>query len=186
MLYTVLYLLFLLCLLAFLVGSIIYICTLIYSYVKGAPYVPTDNKELEDIFIHALKHTPHTSGFTMLELGSGDGRVSIFAAQQYKAKPTGIEVNPMLVRLSNANARKAGTPSVTFKTEDINTTEFKGFSLIYIFLLPKLTDSIKTRLWTESDPGTVFISHGFKIKGWEDTLVETRTTRRFNTYYYRK
>ncbi len=58
----------------------------------GPPYLPTFRKQTED----ALDLLSLKPGETLLELGSGDGRVLLSAAKR-DLKVVGIELNPVLV-----------------------------------------------------------------------------------------
>src|SRR5262245_51871613 len=54
------------------------------------------------------------------DLGSGDGRIPIIAAQKYGARGMGIEIDPVLVARSRENARDAGVAArVTFVVGDL-------------------------------------------------------------------
>src|SRR5215510_7513836 len=45
---------------------------------------------------------------TVYDLGSGDGRIVILAAQRFGARGVGIEIDPMLVQVAHEHARRAG------------------------------------------------------------------------------
>ena len=89
----ILYLLLLLALLLFLIFMSFYSLSLIYSSIKGSPYVATKNKAIIDMFakIKFIK------GKKFLELGSGDGRISRYVAYKYGLYTTGVDVNILLV-----------------------------------------------------------------------------------------
>ncbi|MBL8159794.1 class I SAM-dependent methyltransferase [Candidatus Saccharibacteria bacterium] len=64
---------------------------LLYSLKQGAPYVPTKRQGMAQ----ALKLLDLPKGSTIVDIGSGDGRVLRFAAEHgYRA--VGIELNPVL------------------------------------------------------------------------------------------
>lgn len=73
------------------------IVIVLFSFVllMGPPYVPTLRKQTET----ALDLLDLRPGQTLLELGSGDGRVML-AAVRRGWKVIGIEINPLLVAVS--------------------------------------------------------------------------------------
>lgn len=76
---------------------IITIVILLFGFVVffGPPYLPTMKKQVNT----ALDLLDLSSGNTILELGSGDGRVARAAAKR-GLKVVGIELNPVLVLIS--------------------------------------------------------------------------------------
>ena len=69
--------------------------------LRGAPYVPTLDKQVNA----ALDLLDLKPGETLLELGSGDGKVLIAAAER-GLHVVGIELNPLLVAVSWLRTRK--------------------------------------------------------------------------------
>jgi hypothetical protein len=76
---------------------ILAVLVLIFGFVVfvGAPYLPTTKKQVKT----ALDLLDLEPGETLLELGSGDGRVMRAAAER-GLKVVGIELNPVLVVIS--------------------------------------------------------------------------------------
>lgn len=73
----------------------IVLASLFVAIVRGAPYLPTLNKQIAA----ALDLVDLKEGQVILELGSGDGRVLIAAAKR-GIKSIGYEINPLLVAIS--------------------------------------------------------------------------------------
>jgi len=108
-----------------------------------------------------------TSGDTVYDLGSGDGRIVIAAAKKYGARGVGIEINPQLVAESNANARAAGVSHlVQFIQGDLFTADFSAATVVVLYLSPSLNERIKPRLLRELRPGTRVVSHVYDMLGW--------------------
>src|SRR5215471_667692 len=71
---------------------------------KLAPYYPTPETIVERMLdLGQLK-----AGEKMFDLGSGDGRIVIMAAQKYHADATGVELDGDLYISSDAKIRKLG------------------------------------------------------------------------------
>ena len=62
-----------------------------------APWVPSSRKIIRKM----LKLADLQPNETLYDLGSGDGRILITAAKEFKAKAVGIELNPLLIAYSN-------------------------------------------------------------------------------------
>ena len=69
-----------------------------------APFITTP----DEIVVRMLEMAGTRADDTVLDLGSGDGRIVIAAAQKFGARGLGIELDAALVEKSRANARAAG------------------------------------------------------------------------------
>lgn len=75
----------------------------IFDVFLGLPYVATDRKKIDTI----IKLAKIKKGETVVDLGSGDGRL-LFAAAQRGAHAIGYEINPLLVVLTHIHAKLKG------------------------------------------------------------------------------
>lgn len=160
----------------------VYTLSLLYSSLKGSPYVASKNREIEII----LKELKPIKGKFMVELGSGDGRMLRHAAKNYKVKGIGVDVNGLLIFWSNFLAKidKVGE-YVKFVKKNIFDTDLKEADYVYIFLMPKLIDNFTPKLKRELRKGAIVISHGFPVPGLKNKLYKTLKRNPFPTYYYR-
>src|SRR6185503_13086885 len=72
-----------------------------------------------DVVDAMLKGLEVKSTDIVYDLGSGDGRILITAAQKYGARGVGIEIDPVLIKTAQENARQAGVAGkVRFVNED--------------------------------------------------------------------
>ena len=130
---------------------------------KDAPWVPTP-QELVDTM---LEMTSVTARDRLIDLGSGDGRVVISAAQ-LGAQATGVELDAGLVELSRRNAEEAGVSDRTeFVAADIFEFDFSSASVITMFLLPELTLRLRPTLFN-LEPGTRIASNTWDMRGTDD------------------
>ncbi len=181
MLQTVLYILALLAELLFLFSFAVYMIFLIYSHLKGSPYVPSKNKEIEYILSQA-KLKP---GKILYDLGCGDGRVIRLASSLYRVKGVGVDVNPLLLWWARFWSKRQNLTNISFKRQNLMDTDISAADYIYVFLMPELIKKLSPRLKEQAKKNCLVISHGFKIIGWEDHLVNTISHKPFPTYFYR-
>lgn len=100
------------------------------------------------------------------DLGSGDGRIPIIAAQKYGARGIGIEIDRGLVERSTVNARDAGvTVQVTFITGDLFSADLSPATVITLYLSRSINNLLEGKL-RALRPGTRIVSHQFPIGRW--------------------
>jgi cyclopropane fatty-acyl-phospholipid synthase-like methyltransferase len=104
------------------------------------------------------------AGDVVYDLGSGDGRIPIAAAQRYGAFGIGIEIDAKLNREAADNARKAGVADrVRFLTQDLFETDISQATVVTLFLLPRVNQELIPKLKRELRPGTRIVSHQFDM-----------------------
>ncbi len=102
----------------------------------------------------------------VIDLGSGDGRTVITAAQK-GARALGIEYNPDMVELSRRAAEKAGvSKNATFVKADLFETSFAEATVVTMFLLPDLNLQLRPKILALR-PGTRIVSNTFTMGEWE-------------------
>lgn len=113
-------------------------------------------------------------GDLVVDLGSGDGRIVIAAAQKFGARGLGIEMDPRLVEKSRKNAERAGVADrVSFVQGDVLAADFSAASVVTLYLLPGLINRLQPRLLERLQPGTRIVSHAFAMTGWKPDRRET-------------
>jgi SAM-dependent methyltransferase len=102
------------------------------------------------------------------DLGSGDGRIVILAAQKYGARGVGIEIDPALVARAREAARDgAVTERVTFIEGDLFTANVAGATVVTLYLSTTTTRRLAPKLRQELRPGTRIVSQQFDMgPGW--------------------
>jgi SAM-dependent methyltransferase len=103
----------------------------------------------------------------LLDLGSGDGRIVITAAQRWGTPGLGIEIDPTLVGIAQANARRAGVADkARFVTQDLFDTDLTQATVITMYLLPDVNMKLRPRL-RQLKPGTRIVSHDWDMGDWQ-------------------
>lgn len=156
--------------------GILFVFFLLIGEFQGAPFVPISSSDLKEIF-SSLKLK---KGVLIYDLGSGDGKVLRYVFKEYQLKGVGIEINPYLYFIS-----KLLSPGVKFKRGDLFHENLSGADVLFVYLFPKSIEKLKQKILKECSKGTVVISHGFSIKGWEKRLIRELPRQVFTTYIYR-
>jgi protein-L-isoaspartate O-methyltransferase len=137
---------------------------------KLAPYYPTP----ETIVERMLEFGQLKPGEKMFDLGSGDGRIVIMAAQIYHADATGIELDGDLYISSEAKIRKLGLQQTARIVHgDILKQDYSPADLITVYLLPESNLKARPLLEAQLKKGTRVVAHDFGIGGWTPTKTLT-------------
>ena len=114
------------------------------------------------------------SGERLVDLGSGDGRIVVQAAQRFGAKGFGVDIEPRLVALARANAEKAGVSSLaSFAVQDLFETDLRGVDVVTMYLLPEVNLKLRPRLLEQLRPGARIVSHDYDLGDWPfDEMIE--------------
>lgn len=128
-------------------------------------YVPTPQPVVDAM----LELAGVDSNDILYDLGSGDGRIPVTAAQKHGIRAVGIDINPIRIREANANAEKAGvTDLVEFREEDLFETDISEATVVTLYLLQSLNVRLRPKLLSELRPGTRIVSHAFDMANeWE-------------------
>ena len=134
------------------------------------PFVVTP----EEIVERMLRMAEVKAGDTLVDLGSGDGRIVIAAARR-GAQAYGVDLDPELVKLATENARRAGVAErARFEVRDLFDTDLSKASVITFYLLPEINAKLQPRLLALK-PGTRIVSHDGGIGDWpSDERLEMR------------
>lgn len=96
----------------------------------------------------------------LYDLGCGDGRIVITAAQKYGARGVGIDIDPQRIEEAVANASRAGVAQrVKFVVGDLYTSNFSDATVVTLFLWPHVNRKLRPILWRQLRPGTRVVSH---------------------------
>jgi precorrin-6B methylase 2 len=128
-------------------------------------FVPTPH----DVVDAMLKVAKVGTGDVLYDLGSGDGRIPITAAQKYGiARGIGIDINPERIKEANENRMKSGVGErVTFINGDLFESKLSDATVITLYLLPALNLKLLPKLLKELKPGTRIVSHAFDMGSWK-------------------
>ncbi len=128
----------------------------------------------KEVVVQMLDFANVTDDDVVYDLGSGDGRIPITAAQRYGAQGVGIEIRPDLVETARRRAEMAGVDGrVAFRQGDLFKADFSDATVVTLYLLPDVNTKLRPKLFEQLEPGTRVVSHSFDMDAWEpDTTMQ--------------
>jgi 16S rRNA A1518/A1519 N6-dimethyltransferase RsmA/KsgA/DIM1 with predicted DNA glycosylase/AP lyase activity len=137
---------------------------------KLAPYYPTPETVVEKMLrLGGLK-----AGEKMFDLGSGDGRIVIMAAQKFHADAVGVELDKDLSRQSLVRIQKFGLEKTAHVINgDLLKQNYSSADLVTVYLLPESIDNkVQPLLEKQLKKGARVVAHDFEFKAWKPEKVE--------------
>ncbi len=132
--------------------------------LSGGPYVPTPQRVVDAM----LGIAGVTDRDYVIDLGSGDGRIVITAAQKFGARGKGYDIDDELVGRSNAAARRLKLEQrVRFEQRDVLLADIREATVITLYLLPEMMRALRAKILSELRPGTRIVSHDFDFGDWK-------------------
>jgi len=131
-------------------------------------YVPTRLQTVERM----LDFAEVKAGESLVDLGSGDGRI-VLAAAKRGANARGIELDEGRFNIANCWAQELGlTGKARFLQANIFEHNFSDAAVVTMYLLPGL--NIKLRpIVLDMRPGTRVVSHAFTMGDWDADRTES-------------
>ncbi|MBI4256428.1 50S ribosomal protein L11 methyltransferase [Candidatus Uhrbacteria bacterium] len=135
----------------------------------GGPYVPSKMKDVNDMIrLARIKPTD-----TVVDLGSGDGRIVIAAALAGAQKSIGYEIYPGLVKRSQKRISQMRLEDCAeVKCQSMWDADLNNITVVFLFQIPYALDRIRHLLESQLTHGARVISNDFKIPGWEPDLSD--------------
>ena len=140
----------------FIIGIAVF-CLFTFVIIFGAPFLPTLKKNVKP----AIELMDLKPGQTILELGSGDGRVLIAAAEA-GLNAVGYELNPLLVIYSLIKTRKYKN-NIKIIWGNYWNKKWPKADGIFVFLLNPYMEKLNTRIIQTYANNIKLVSFAFKI-----------------------
>lgn len=149
--------------LSFIIALIILLFLLIFLSIiwpPDSPWIPVKKEKIYKM-LKMLKAGPKD---IIYDLGSGDGRILILAAQNFGAKTVGIEIDPLRVFWSKTIIKFLRLSSKikiirgNFLKEDLSPA-----TIVVVYLIPKALEKLKEKFLKELKPGTKIVSFRYPL-----------------------
>lgn len=134
-----------------------------------APFVPTPY----DVVERMLRLAEVTAADTVYDLGCGDGRIIVAAAQRHGARSVGVDVEPGMREMTLANIAQAGVGHLAeFRMQDALTVDLRPATVIMLYLVEWSVDRFERIIRQTCAPGTRVVSHSFAMAAWPAEKTE--------------
>jgi SAM-dependent methyltransferase len=153
---------------------ILFLVTLAFAVagLRGAPYVPIRSRDSgTTLDLAQLK-----PGQTLVDLGSGDGRLLRLAARR-GIKGIGYDINPVMVAVASLLSLRERR-LVRYHLADMWHLQLPLTDAIYVFQLPKYMPKLHSVLSAQIKHPTRVVSYEFEIPGAK------QIARNRNTFVY--
>jgi len=166
---------------AFLLFVIVCGFSIIFSVLSFAPWVPSRGRDLKRIF----KLADLKPGQIFYDLGCGNGKVIIYAANNYRVKAIGLEISLPFYLICKARQALNRLSDIEFKLKNLYKENLALADAVYFFSIPHaLNEKFLLKLKKELRPGTKVISYSFKLNGWEPKAVDRPNQKDLPVYLY--
>jgi SAM-dependent methyltransferase len=137
---------------------------------RVAPFVPTPMDAVDKM----LEVAGVSEKDVVYDLGSGDGRIVLRAAEKYHAKAVGVELDHGLAVESLEKAKELKLDKLATIIEgDLFKTDFRPATVVTIYLLLNANDRLRPLLEKDLRPGTRVVAHDIRIPGWNAESEES-------------
>jgi len=171
-------------LILFLLGPLLVAQELLMQHKPlDVPYVPTK----PEVVAEMLRMANVGQEDILYDLGCGDGRILITAAELYGTRGVGIDIDPERIKESVENAAKAKvTHLVKFIQGDLFEADFHEATVVSLYLLTSVNLRLRPRLFAQLRPGTRVVSHNYAMDTWkpDNSSVVMVNGQTHNVYFW--
>lgn len=114
-------------------------------------------------------------GETVMDMGSGDGRI-VFAAAQSNGtlRGLGVDIDERLVAQSNAQAEALGIAErVKFLHQNAFDADLSNVDVIFMWFFPELMRLVRVKILEQARPGTRVVAALWGFGSWQPDRTET-------------
>lgn len=112
-------------------------------------------------------------GEAVYDLGCGDARILVMAAQKFGAHGVGVELDPEVFALAWTNVRRNHLEErITLVRGNLYQADLRGADVVALYLLPEALARLRPNLERQLRPGARVVTHDFGVPGWQATRIE--------------
>lgn len=131
-------------------------------------YIPTP-EDVVDALLDLAQVGPKD---VLYDLGCGDGRLLIRAAQRWGTRGVGIDIDPARIAQTQSIVKAHDlSEQIELRQENLYNTDLQPATVVAIYLLPHLNLRLRSRLWQQLQPGSRVVSHQFDMGDWVPNKV---------------
>jgi len=111
-------------------------------------------------------------GQKLFDLGAGDGRLVIMAAQETGASAVGVEIRDDLVERARSEIKKLNLEDkVRMIHDDFFNVDLQDADVVTLYLTTSGNERLRPKLERELRKGAKVLSHDFKVGNWKASVV---------------
>jgi tRNA A58 N-methylase Trm61 len=149
-----------------------------------APFFPTPMNVVDRMLQMATVQPTDV----VYDLGSGDGRIVIQAAEKFGAHGVGVEYDPQVAQLAtDAIKRRSLENKVKVIVGDATKVDVSPATVVTIYLLPETITLLRPNLDSMLHPGVRIVTHNTPMAGWKalrTEMMEDGNGRVHTLYFY--
>jgi SAM-dependent methyltransferase len=153
---------------------------------QGVPYCPTPFAVARQM----LEFAGVAPGDVVYDLGSGDGRVAILAAQEFGCRAVGVEINGKLWRESSEQAKRLGLEGqVEFRRGSFFETDVRAATVVTLYLLTATNGALQFHLASQLHAGARVVTVDYPVPGWraeKQAEVKSENNVSYTLFLYRR
>jgi SAM-dependent methyltransferase len=153
---------------------------------RAAEFYPTPMSVARDM----LELAEAGPADVLYDLGSGDGRIPILAAQEFGCRAVGIEIDPKLYRYSASREAELGLEGrVNFEQVDLFQADLRPATIVTLYLLSSVNEQLAPRMASHLRPGARVVVLDYPVPGWKPertVAVKSLADVEYTLYLYRR
>lgn len=107
------------------------------------------------------------------DLGCGDGRVVIMAAQEFRARAVGVELREDLVKRANEKIIELGLDDrVKILRSDLFKVDLRSADVVTLYLTTSANEKVRPKLESELKYGARVVSHDYEVLDWKPLKID--------------
>ncbi|MBT3189527.1 MAG: class I SAM-dependent methyltransferase [Anaerolineae bacterium] len=144
--------------------SLIYGLWTIVPFFYGLPWVPT----AKDRVRRALEMVGLKPDELLYDLGAGDGRIILMAAEEFGARAIGIEASPLQYAFTWLRCFFSGSKSkVSVRRENFYRTDLSDADVVFAYLTSDQAIRLQDDLAAQLKPGARVVAVAFDFPDWK-------------------
>jgi predicted RNA methylase len=129
-----------------------------------APYVTSPQRAVEKM----LEMAGLKPGETLYDLGCGDGRILIAAAEKYHVNAVGVEISDRLARTAEDNVKALGLEDrVKVVHGDFMNVDLSPANVVTLYLMTTANESLRPNLEKYLKKDARVVSYDYPVPGWK-------------------
>ena len=126
----------------------------------------------------------------LYDLGSGDGRIPIMAAQEFGCRAVGLELDDKLRLHAENKVKEYGLEErVRFKGEDFFRADMRDATVVTLYLLTAVNGHLGPRLASQLAKGSRVVALDYEVPGWRfegSKAIQSEGKVDYTVYLYRR